>query len=52
MPEMKLSEISRKGRFAIVITVYNHGAAVVDVVKKAQDLNLPVFVVDDGSTDD
>jgi len=48
---MKLSEISRKGRFAIVVPVYNHEAAVVDVVKKAQGLNIPIFVVDDGSTD-
>ena len=34
-----------------MIPVYNHEAAVVDVVKKARDLNLPVIVVDDGSTD-
>jgi len=48
---MQPSEISRKGRFSIVIPVYNHGAGVVDVVQKAQGLNMPVFVVDDGSTD-
>jgi len=32
--------------------VYNHAAAVVQVVKQVQALGYPVFVVDDGSTDE
>lgn len=38
-------------RFAVVIPVYNHAATVVDVVRRAMGLGLPVIVVDDGSTD-
>ena len=41
----------KKGNFAVIIPVYNHEHGVVDVVKKSLKLNLPVFVVDDGSTD-
>ncbi|MEW6670940.1 MAG: glycosyltransferase family 2 protein [Thermodesulfobacteriota bacterium] len=48
---MDLSGISEKGKFAVVIPVYNHEGAVAEVVAKALRLNLPVFVVDDGSTD-
>jgi len=48
---MDLSGISNKGKFAVVIPVYNHGQAVAAVVEKAMRLSLPVFVVDDGSTD-
>ena len=48
---MNSSEISHKGKFAIIIPVYNHGNAVAAVIKKALPLNLPVFVVDDGSSD-
>ncbi|MDM8537408.1 glycosyltransferase family 2 protein [Desulfobacterales bacterium HSG17] len=40
-----------KSNFAIVIPVYNHEQMIRDVVKKSLKLNLPVFVVDDGSTD-
>ncbi|MBI5592054.1 MAG: glycosyltransferase family 2 protein [Deltaproteobacteria bacterium] len=40
-----------KGRFAIIIPVYNHEHAVADVIKKSLCLNYPVFVVNDGSTD-
>ena len=43
--------ISNKGKFAVIIPVYNHGQAVAAVVERALQLNLPVFVVDDGSTD-
>jgi glycosyltransferase involved in cell wall biosynthesis len=39
-------------RIAVVIPVYNHGRTVADVVRRACEWNLPVFVVDDGSTDD
>lgn len=48
---MDLSAISKKGKFAVIIPVFNHGKAVAAVVEKAKRLSLPVFVVDDGSTD-
>ena len=40
-----------KGTFAIIIPVYNHEKRIEDVIKKSLKLNMPVFVVDDGSTD-
>ena len=43
--------VGRKGKFAVIIPVYNHEHGVVGVVQKSLKLNLPVFVVDDGSTD-
>ena len=43
--------IEKKGRFAIVIPVYNHAEKVGDVVRAALKLHLPVIDVDDGSTD-
>jgi glycosyltransferase involved in cell wall biosynthesis len=43
--------VGRKGKFAVIISVYNHEHGVVGVVQKSLKLNLPVFVVDDGSTD-
>lgn len=43
---------NRKSRIAIVIPVYNHEATVAQVVRQAQMLGYPVYVVDDGSTDD
>ena len=42
---------NKKNRFAFVIPVYNHAGSVAHVVKDAQALRFPVFVVDDGSTD-
>jgi glycosyltransferase involved in cell wall biosynthesis len=42
---------NNKNRFAFVIPVYNHAGTVAQVVKDAQTLRFPVFVVDDGSTD-
>jgi glycosyltransferase involved in cell wall biosynthesis len=39
------------GRFAVLIPVYNHVGGVVSVVERALALGLPVWVVDDGSTD-
>jgi glycosyltransferase involved in cell wall biosynthesis len=42
---------NKKDRFAFIIPVYNHAGAVMQVVKDAQALGYPVFVVDDGSTD-
>jgi len=38
-------------RCAIIIPVYNHGAQVRRVVERCLQFRLPVFVVDDGSTD-
>lgn len=40
-----------KARFAVVIPVYNHGATIAEVVRKALLHGFPVIVVDDGSTD-
>jgi glycosyltransferase involved in cell wall biosynthesis len=42
---------NKKDRFAFIIPVYNHAATMAQVVKDAQVLGFPVFVVDDGSTD-
>ncbi len=36
---------------AIIIPVYNHYQQISGVIRQAQQLNLPIFVVDDGSTD-
>ncbi len=38
-------------RPAVIIPVYNHGRQVGDVIRRTLQLGLPVFVVDDGSTD-
>ena len=46
------SENIERSEFAIVIPVYNHGLRVREVIQKALKLNMPVFVVDDGSIDD
>lgn len=40
-----------KGRFAIIIPVYNHEQRVADVARSALQLGFPLYVVDDGSTD-
>lgn len=42
---------NKKDRFAFIIPVYNHAGTVARIVKEAQVLGFPVFVVDDGSTD-
>jgi glycosyltransferase involved in cell wall biosynthesis len=39
-------------RFAVVIPVYNHSRTLTAVVTKALSLKCPVFVVDDGSSQD
>ncbi|MCX5837962.1 MAG: glycosyltransferase family 2 protein [Deltaproteobacteria bacterium] len=39
------------GRFAVLIPLYNHAGGVVSVIERALALELPVWVVDDGSTD-
>ncbi|MGB5217451.1 MAG: glycosyltransferase family 2 protein [Smithella sp.] len=46
-----LTRLENKNRFAFVIPVYNHAGTVAQVIKDAQALGYPVFVVDDGSTD-
>ncbi len=38
-------------RPAIIIPVYNHGLYIGEVIDRAKTLGLPVFVVNDGSTD-
>lgn len=38
-------------RFAVVIPTYNHGRTIESVAAATAKLGLPVFVVDDGSTD-
>ena len=44
-------DIGNKGRFCVIIPVYNHEHAVAEVIKKAICLKFPVIVVNDGSTD-
>jgi len=44
--------IHKESGIAVVIPVYNHDKTVVDVVSRAQGYGYPVFVVDDGSTDE
>jgi glycosyltransferase involved in cell wall biosynthesis len=48
---MDLSAISQKGRFAVIIPVYNHARSISGVITKTLNLGIPVFVVNDGSTD-
>ena len=43
--------MSAAGRFAIVIPVYNHAETILSVIERARALSLPVWVIDDGSTD-
>ena len=38
-------------KFAVVIPVYNHESKIKAVVESARRLSMPVYVVDDGSTD-
>lgn len=38
-------------RHALVIPVYNHAGPLAEVIRRALELAIPVFVVDDGSTD-
>lgn len=37
--------------FAVIVPVYNHGRTIAAVARKCIGLGLPVYVVDDGSTD-
>jgi glycosyltransferase involved in cell wall biosynthesis len=38
------------GRFAILIPIYNHAGGIGPVIERARRLDLPIRVVDDGST--
>lgn len=40
-----------KDRIAVVIPVYNHEKKIAQVLREALKLQLPLFVIDDGSTD-
>jgi glycosyltransferase involved in cell wall biosynthesis len=40
-----------KDKFCVVIPVYNHARTVAEVARQALKLNMPVFIVDDGSSD-
>jgi glycosyltransferase involved in cell wall biosynthesis len=46
-----LTQSKNKKRIAFIIPVYNHAGTVAQVVKDAQALGFPVYVVDDGSND-
>ncbi len=48
---VKISDINDRGRFAIVIPVFNHEKMIGHVIEKALEQGIPVIVVDDGSTD-
>ena len=55
MKSRKINRLPQKKstkRVAVVIPVYNHATTVAEVVRQAIELRYPVFVVDDGSTDD
>jgi glycosyltransferase involved in cell wall biosynthesis len=41
-----------KDRYCVVIPVYNHERTVAEVARQALQLNLPVFIIDDGSSDE
>lgn len=43
--------LMNKDRVAVVIPVYNHESKIVQVLREALKLHLPLFVIDDGSTD-
>ena len=43
---------SNSSGFAVVIPVFNHGRTAADIVHSALALGWPVYVVDDGSTDE
>ena len=41
-----------KNRIAFIIPVYNHAGTIAQVTRQTQALGYPVFVIDDGSTDE
>ena len=46
-----MSSEKKKNRFAFVIPVYNHAGTVAQIIRRTQAMGFPVFVIDDGSTD-
>lgn len=46
-----ISAITRKGRFSIIIPLFNHELQIAGVIEKSLRYKFPVFVIDDGSTD-
>ncbi|MFZ4440229.1 MAG: glycosyltransferase family 2 protein [Syntrophales bacterium] len=44
-------EMAQDGHFAILIPVYNHADGIGPVIERARGLGLPIWIVDDGSTD-
>ena len=50
-PPSPLPSTLLPGGLTVVIPVYNHGATVDDVARKAAQHGFPVIIVDDGSTD-
>jgi len=46
------TDVTSKGSFSFVIPVYNHPEKIRDVVNSCLAIGFPVFVIDDGSTDD
>jgi glycosyltransferase involved in cell wall biosynthesis len=51
MMQSGITHLAPLSRIAVVIPVHNHGRQVREVVKKAVLLSLPIFIIDDGSTD-
>jgi glycosyltransferase involved in cell wall biosynthesis len=50
-PKLDSQTLSLPIRPAIIIPVYNHSLYIGEVIRRARNLGLPLFVVDDGSTD-
>jgi glycosyltransferase involved in cell wall biosynthesis len=46
-----VSNVMSKGRFAVIIPVYNHAGTIAQVIKQALALHCSILVIDDGSTD-
>jgi glycosyltransferase involved in cell wall biosynthesis len=44
--------LTHQARIVLIIPVYNHAGTVAQVARQALDLGFPVYVVDDGSTDE
>jgi glycosyltransferase involved in cell wall biosynthesis len=49
--KISMPNINNKGRFSVIIPVYNHAGTIAQVTKQALALHFPVLVIDDGSTD-
>jgi glycosyltransferase involved in cell wall biosynthesis len=49
--KISVTGINSKGRFAVIIPVYNHASTVAQVIKQALTLRCSILIIDDGSTD-